>query len=111
MYWTTQDGRKIPITELEDAHLLNIAKHLVRGAKASAIQQAIALCRMPDVPDEVVNEIISGDWDGVPEHWHTLVIDPRYQVINQEMLRRGWGIEKFQDIRDWTFEPTSTWYQ
>lgn len=40
--WTTQDGREIPISQLEDSHLLSILKMIKSQAEDSAYCQAIA---------------------------------------------------------------------
>ena len=110
--WQTQDGRLIPINELTDDHLLNIAKVIVRRAKVNFIHNAIAMLQVADIPDRVADEIITGgDHEyGAQEHWHMLVNDPRYVVINEELKRRGISNFDFEEDRDWVFEPSSEWY-
>lgn len=109
--WTTQDGRQIPVRELRDSHLINIAKMLVRHAKITELYESLALFTGNNIPDQVVDELIHGDIEhGIPVHWHVLVNDVRYTSINAELKRRSIGKGAFEEYDDWVFEPVSEWY-
>jgi hypothetical protein len=83
--WVTRDGKHIPITELEDAHLANIIKQLYR--KAGVLhKQAVEHCYTFDWRTGEDAIVSPGEW--------LRVNAPIWNVLLDEVLRRG--LEPFQ---------------
>ena len=77
--WTTLDGQKIKYRDLEDSHLLNILKMLIRKAQACVSKDVLTL--MLFAPDDVWkcrNCIELEDY-----------LPTEYWELEKEYLRRG----------------------
>lgn len=99
--WRTKDGEKIPMSELEDSHLLNIAKATIRFAAVRAIDNEILDCMYSNLPDD--DEFKFGN--EFPSHYHYLVMNPFYPIVNKELKRRNFDKSDYGILRYWIFEP------
>lgn len=75
-YWKTKSGDYILVSELETRHLINIAKLLVRVAKAEASDV--------DIPDDV-----SAEMAFQRSYRECLIWQDNYSAINRELNNRN----------------------
>ena len=69
--WITKEGQTIPIDELEDRHLLNIIKMMIRQAqkrKKAAIQYLLCYCPQGEMAemdwDSSLEDLEESGWEG-----------------------------------------------
>jgi len=94
--WTTRDGKVIPIRQLDDDHLRNIHRMLLRIAyvkKQTALSQ-IGIYGEPD-SELVAFDVYSQEVRHLEEGFLGQFADPRYEAIAAEIKRR-----KLYDVED-----------
>lgn len=98
--WTTRDGRKVRICDMDDGHLINTIAMLQRAAEAERINNSVyyAVCAGPTADmaslafDQECDAIWGSEWkDWVPEIYDNLVADAE---------RRGLEIPEQQERID-----------
>ena len=98
--WTTKDGTKIRICDMEDSHLINTLKFLKRRANAQ-LEQYTSLtfsgCPNGEMAsyycDQMCDEIWNSTWeDYIPEIYDSLIIDSarRNLPLPEEIIPTSW---------------------
>lgn len=90
--WTTKDGRKVRICDLDDKHLINIYKMLIRSHK----NRWITIGPYPDFQGEMAQMVAEQEWEReIEEESETDIYDtyPIFYNIETEIKRRGISIQ------------------
>lgn len=98
--WVTKDLRQVPIAQMETSWLLNIAKQLVKVAKAKSLWEfedniASAYAFLGTLNGEMAqysmeSEIANMEENGEPRPWIFYLWDePFYRPLAEELRKRG----------------------
>lgn len=103
--WITRDGRRIPIYQLEDAHLTNILRMLRKGAEGERLRRNW-IYLSADVPhgdaaslafEDEQREVFDSEWRAY--------VTPIFEMLERDCKRRGieWNDMTPEQERHWVY--------
>lgn len=106
--WITADMRQVPAAELDNEHLVNIAKMLWRQAEVAAHREAMKYIYMPEPNGEMAQVAFAQGMDNLAIHGVSdkFAAHPFYDALARELNKRNlWpqtGIEPdYSDYDDY----------
>ena len=97
--WTTRDGAKIRIKDMEDSHLINTIKMLQRGAELRRSKVVASFLCGPEPSGDIASFQFDRDFDAALDSTFEDFLPDIFDDLDAERERRG--------IEEITFSPPS----
>lgn len=94
--WTTKDGRKIAIKDMEGNHLLNTIRMLQRGAAALQSRETASFFMLGEPQGDMAQDAYHAEMDELMDMGPLEYLETRedYKALTQEAKRRRLSIPK-----------------
>ena len=105
-FWTTLDGRRIPVYKLEDRHLVNCIKMMLRLCDYYRECDALLVAKfMAQMSDDAQMAFGTEDfWFAEPNHEYLCEHRPIYKTLVDEAAKRKLLLHDNFEIKEWYVE-------